>query len=62
MQMLEADRDGVFGSQAQFGARGILCHEHASTDVLAGQIDENVGRLQHWRLDARVALALEKRD
>ena len=62
VQVLEADRDRVFGAQAKFGAGRILRHEHAAANVLARQIDEHIGRLQHCRLDPRIAFALEKRD
>ena len=57
-----ADRDGVIGAQAQFVTVGVLRHEQAAADVLAGQVDEDVARLQDGRLDTHVAVALEERD
>jgi hypothetical protein len=61
-KVLEADRDGVFGPQAQLGAGDVLGHEHAPADVLAGQVDEHLGRLQNGRLDATEALARKQPD
>src|SRR6478735_1989237 len=60
--MLEADGDRVFGTQAQLRAGRILGHEHAPPDILAREVDEHVRRLQHRRLDPRIALTLEQRD
>ena len=50
------------GLQAQLRAGRILRHEHAPPDILAREVDEHVRRLQHRRLDPRIALALEQRD
>ena len=61
-EMLEADGDRVFGPEAQLRAGRILRHEHAPPDILAREVDEHVRRLQHRRLDPRIALALEQRD
>ena len=61
-EMLPADRDRVLRPQAHFAAVRVLRHEHAPPDVLAGEVDEHVGGLQHRRLDARITFALEERD
>jgi hypothetical protein len=42
-------------------AVGVLGDEQAAADVLAGQVDEGVARLQDVGLDAHVAAALEER-
>src|SRR5215218_5640272 len=60
--MPAADRYGVFGSKSELAAGRVLRHEHPAPDILAGEVDEDVGGLQHGRLEARVTLALEERD
>ena len=50
------------GRRQNSDAGRILRHEHAAANILARQVDEYIGRLQHCRLDPRIALALEKRD
>ena len=62
IEMPAADRDGVFGAKAELAAGRVLRHEHPAPDILAGEVDEDVGGLQHGRLEARVTLALEERD
>ena len=47
------DRDGELGPQRPFPPFGVQRHEHARAHVLAGQVEEDVGRLQHRRFDMR---------
>ena len=50
------------GRRHNSDAGRVLRHEHAPPNVLARKVDEHVGRLEHGRLDPRIALALEQRD
>ena len=61
-QIVARDRDGEVGPQAQFAALRIEREIHALADVLAGEIEERLRRLQDRRLDARIAGALEAGD
>lgn len=60
--VIERDGDGVFGAQAPVATIGILRHEDAAADILAGEIEEEFGRLQDRRLGMGVTLAGEERD
>ena len=60
--VIEGYRDGVFRAQTPVAAIGILRHEDAAADILAGEIEEDIGRLQDRRLGMGVALAGEERD
>ena len=61
-QIIARHRNGQIGPQAQFAAVRIGGQKHAPADVLAGQVEERLGRLQHRRLDARIAGARIGRD
>ncbi len=51
-------RNGEVRAQAQFAATGIRDQIHAPPDVLAGEIEKRLGRLQDRGRDAGVARAL----
>ena len=61
-QIVARDRDGEVGPQAQFVPLRVEGEIHALADVLAGQIEERLRRLQDRRLDAPIAGALEAGD
>ncbi len=50
-EVVARDRDGEVGAQAEFlvAARG-RGQEHALADVLAGEVEEGLGRLQDRRV------------
>ena len=54
-QIVARHRNGQIGPQAQFAPVRIAGEKHAAADVLAGQIEERLRRLQHRRLDLRIA-------
>ena len=60
--MRQRDGDGVFRPQAPFAPVIVLRQEDAAADILAGEVEEGLDRLQDRRLGAPVALALERRD
>ena len=53
--VVEADGNGEFGAQAERLAGLALGQEDAAAQVLAGHVEERVGRLQHRHLDRRRA-------
>ena len=57
-QVLAADRDGEVRAQAQLAAARVAGDEERAAQLLAGQLEEIVGRLQHGGLDAQVSRAL----
>ncbi len=61
-QIIARHRNGQIGPQAQFAAVRIGGEKHAPADVLAGQIEERLGRLQHRRRDLGVTGAHIGRD
>jgi hypothetical protein len=54
-EVVARHRDGEIGPQAQFAPFRIAGQEHAAADVLAGQVEERLRRLQHRRFGLRVA-------
>ncbi len=60
-EVIAAGGHGQIGPQAQFGAGGIGEDESPCTDVLAGALEEDVGRLDDVGRDVVEAGALEHR-
>src|SRR5262249_6456882 len=54
-EVIARDRDGQVGSQAELAARRLAREIHAPADVLAGKVEERLGRLQDGGLGAPVA-------
>jgi len=61
-EIIERDRNGEIGTQAQFAARGIVHQIHAAADVLARKIEERLRRLQDRGRGRRIAGALVRGD
>ncbi len=57
-EIVARNRDGEVRPQAEFAAAGRRGQIHALADVLAGEVEERLGRLQDGGRDARVARAL----
>ena len=60
--MAQADGNGEFRAQAQALAGLALGHENTAAQVLAGHIEERLGRLDDRRIDAQGAQPLEIRE
>src|SRR5262249_14203236 len=61
-EIVARDRNGEVGAQAQLASLRIGREIHALADVLAGEVEERLRRLQNRGLPARLARALERRD
>ena len=61
-QVIEADGNGVFGPQAQLGARRVGGDVEAAANVLAREVEEDRRRLEDFRLGAVVARLDEMAD
>src|SRR6516225_3175086 len=61
-EIVARDWNGQIGAQAQFAPLRIGGEIHALADVLAGEVEKRLRRLQNRRLHARIARALERRD
>ena len=59
-QVVARHRDGEVGPQAQLAALRIGGEIHALADVLAGEVEERLRRLQDRRRHARIARALDR--
>ena len=57
-EIVARDRNGQVGPQAEFAAARRGGQVHALADVLAGQVEERLGRLQDRGRDAAIAGAL----
>ena len=53
-EIIACDRDGEVRPQAEFIAGRIGENEHAAANVLAGEVEKRLRRLEDRRLDARV--------
>ena len=61
-EIVARDWNGEVGAQAQFAPLRIGGEIHALADVLAGEVEERLRRLQNRRRHPRIARALERRD
>lgn len=59
--MVEADRNGEFGTQAKRLAGLAFGQEDTAAQVLAGHVEERIGRLQHGDVDKADATLFEQR-
>jgi hypothetical protein len=57
-EVVARHRNGQVGPQAELAALGVGGEEHAPADVLAGEVEERLGRLQDGGRGAHVARAL----
>ena len=59
--VVEANRNGEFGTQAKRLAGLAFGQEDAAAQILAGHIEERIGRLQHRHFDETGAAPFEQR-
>jgi hypothetical protein len=60
-EVLAADRDREIGPQAKLAAPAVRGEEQAATQLLAGELEKDLGRLQCGRIEAHVPRALVER-
>src|SRR5262249_23208114 len=61
-EIVARDRDGEVGTQAELAPLRVARQIHALADVLAGEGEERLRRLQNRRCPARIARAFERGD